>query len=33
MENVPMKGEKSELSQRQLQRFRIIGLVEVVGFL
>jgi hypothetical protein len=28
-ENVPMKGEKIELSQRQLQRFRVMGLVEV----
>lgn len=24
-----MKGEKIELSQRQLQRFRVMGLVEV----
>jgi len=27
-ENVPMKGEKIELSQGQLQRFRVIELVE-----
>jgi hypothetical protein len=24
-----MKGEKIELSQRQLQRFRVMGLMEV----
>ena len=27
--NVPMKGEKIELRQGQLQRFRMMGLVEV----
>ena len=28
-ENVLMEGEKIELSQRQLQRFRVVGLREI----
>ncbi len=27
-ENVPMEGEKILMSQKQLQRFRVVGLVE-----
>ena len=27
--NVPMEGKKIELSQIQLQRFRVMGLVEL----